>query len=296
MISNCPNCGLLKSTGVTGYALPQCLCQWKDPTTAQEWFSEIMGAALFDFQEATGCDSAEEYVRRKGQEHEALRLALEALEEIEKVMKQYNFDNGYVAIRRGFVLNAIRAIKELESQAPVAWRLNGESSLGHGKVFGDWKSGNPPADVADLASVDKNWSLEFAYTTPPAQRTEQEPVAMYREKCADGKRCLHGCHTNEPCYTHPPQRTEQEPVAIDWERIAKVQNAKLMAMCDEAGGFEKLCEVMNKYKATHPPQRKPLTDEQLLDLLDKIDNRTVRLPVGFRAFARAIEAAHGIKE
>jgi hypothetical protein len=47
----------------------------------------------------------------------------------------------------------------------------------------------------------------------------------------------------------------QEPVAIDWERIAKVQNAKLMAMCDEAGGFEKLCEVMNKYKATHPPQR-----------------------------------------
>ncbi len=38
----------------------------------------------------------------------------------------------------------------------------------------------------------------------------QEPVAMYREKCADGKRCLHGCHTNEPCYTHPPQRTEEK--------------------------------------------------------------------------------------
>jgi hypothetical protein len=50
---------------------------------------------------------------------------------------------------------------------PVAWRLNGESSLGHGKVFGKWKSGKPPKDVADLASVDKNWSLEFAYTTPP---------------------------------------------------------------------------------------------------------------------------------
>jgi len=48
---------------------------------------------------------------------------------------------------------------------------------------------------------------------------------------------------------------EQEPVAIDWERIAKVQNAKLMAMCDEAGGFEKLCEVMDKYEATHQPQR-----------------------------------------
>jgi hypothetical protein len=64
MISNCPNCGLLKSTGAMGYSLPQCLCQWKDPITAQEWFSEIMGAALFDFQEATGCDSAEEYKAR----------------------------------------------------------------------------------------------------------------------------------------------------------------------------------------------------------------------------------------
>ena len=29
--------------------------------TAQEWFSEVMGGALFDFQEATGCDTAEEF-------------------------------------------------------------------------------------------------------------------------------------------------------------------------------------------------------------------------------------------
>ncbi len=96
----------------------------------------------------------------------------------------------------------------------------------------------------------------------------------------------------------PPQRTEQEPVAIDWERIAKVQNAKLMAMCDEADGFEKLCEVMNKYKATHPPQRKPLTDKVLnviasqwhMNLLVGKDKADVM------SFARAIEAAHGIKE
>jgi len=48
---------------------------------------------------------------------------------------------------------------------------------------------------------------------------------------------------------------EQGPVATDWERIARVQNAKLMAMCNEAGGFEKLCEVMDKYEQTTPPQR-----------------------------------------
>ncbi len=65
---------------------------------------------------------------------------------------------------------------------PVAWRLNGESSLGHGKVFGKWKSGKPPKDVADLASVDKNWSLEFAYTTPPNVAT---PLAAQQEKNSD---------------------------------------------------------------------------------------------------------------
>ena len=41
-----------------------------------------------------------------------------------------------------------------------------------------------------------------------------KPVAMYREKCADGSRCLHGCHTNEPCHTRQqPEAEKQEPVA-----------------------------------------------------------------------------------
>ena len=42
------------------------------------------------------------------------------------------------------------------------------------------------------------------------------------------------------------------------------------------------------------PQRKPLTDEQLMIALLMVDPETKRLPSGFRAFARAIEAAHGI--
>ena len=63
---------------------------------------------------------------------------------------------------------------------------------------------------------------------------------------------------------------EQEPVATDWERIARVQNAKLMAMCNEAGGFEKLREVMDKYKETTPPQRTwvGLDDENMKELRD----------------------------
>ena len=48
---------------------------------------------------------------------------------------------------------------------------------------------------------------------------------------------------------------------------------------------------------THPqPKREPLTDEQILLLLSRIDECAVRLPRGLREFARAIEAAHGIKD
>ena len=46
---------------------------------------------------------------------------------------------------------------------------------------------------------------------------------------------------------------------------------------------------------TYPqPKREPLTDEQILRLLSRIDECAVRLPRGLREFARAIEAAHGI--
>ena len=45
---------------------------------------------------------------------------------------------------------------------------------------------------------------------------------------------------------------------------------------------------------TEQPQRKPLTDDQLLEILGDIDADTKRLPPGLKAFARAIERAHGI--
>ena len=47
---------------------------------------------------------------------------------------------------------------------------------------------------------------------------------------------------------------------------------------------------------TAPPQRKPLSDDELLAALKSVDSETARLPNGFKLFARAIEAAHGIGE
>jgi len=61
------------------------------------------------------------------------------------------------------------------------------------------------------------------------------------------------------------------PVATDWERIARVQDAKLRAMCNEPKAFEQLCEIMDRYEDLRPTppaaQRQwvGLTDEELLE-------------------------------
>jgi hypothetical protein len=47
---------------------------------------------------------------------------------------------------------------------------------------------------------------------------------------------------------------------------------------------------------TAPPQRKPLTDDEIKAVIQSIDPGEQYLPKALRQFARAIEAAHGIKE
>jgi hypothetical protein len=56
----------------------------------------------------------------------------------------------------------------------------------------------------------------------------------------------------------------QESVVTDWERIAKVQDAKLRAMCNEPKAFEQLCELMDKYEALRPtpPTAQPAPVQQ----------------------------------
>ena len=139
-------------------------------------------------------------------------------------------------------------------------------------------------------------ALEMANKTLDAQPA-QEPVAWIEHHKAGDNLVWEKPNKGTPLYTTPPEAQPapvQEPVATDWERIARVQNAKLMAVCDEAGGFEKLCEVMDKYEATTPPQRPwvGLADEDLRKLADK---HLFYQPEGYEvsgmfAFARAIEA------
>jgi hypothetical protein len=67
----------------------------------------------------------------------------------------------------------------------------------------------------------------------------------------------------------------------------------------EEGGAEPILAAIAELKLTSPPQRQPLTDEQVREISKKYalglafpyDSKTTP-----EMFARAIEAAHGIKE
>ncbi len=75
------------------------------------------------------------------------------------------------------------------------------------------------------------------------------------------------------------QAGEDTDEAIDW-------------LCGEHGGMFKLYEA---YFSPKPPQRKPLTDEQieLIRVSQEFDQWAIS-EAAFKYAARAIEAAHGI--
>ena len=84
----------------------------------------------------------------------------------------------------------------------------------------------------------------------------------------------------------------QEPVAWQWRRKDKAWSLD-NTFNSEVYPTTLDSEVRPLY--THPqPKREPLTDEQILRFLSRIDECAVRLPRGLREFARAVEAAHGI--
>jgi hypothetical protein len=86
----------------------------------------------------------------------------------------------------------------------------------------------------------------------------------------------------------------QEPVAVTYKEVADTMNALWGGTLKQV---QIAMELANKKLYTTPPAAQPavpLTDEQLLDILRGIDSDAVRLAPGFKAFARAIEAAHGI--
>lgn len=82
-----------------------------------------------------------------------------------------------------------------------------------------------------------------------------------------------------PLYTTPPQRTEQE------QQIETLKRC-LFQMQEAAK------DLVKQEKSLPSTQRKPLTDEEIGAILEGVNAYGTRL----YTFARAIEAAHGIKE
>ena len=90
---------------------------------------------------------------------------------------------------------------------------------------------------------------------------------------------------------------EQEPVAWRFTGIAGLKRYMTQKHYDaQTPEIKKWYEPFKCKNCTTPPQRKPLTDEQIKTIIQSIDPDEQYMPPALRQFARAIEAAHGIKE
>ena len=92
-----------------------------------------------------------------------------------------------------------------------------------------------------------------------------------------------------------PPRTEQEPVAHLWKCLGR-WSAYLVSNGEQADCAPPSWLVDAVNNATTTPQRKPLTDEEIWDAYMKAPVDIDCHVSDLHKFARAIEAAHGIKE
>ena len=98
------------------------------------------------------------------------------------------------------------------------------------------------------------------------------------------------------------ERLEREALSQDVQEPMKFEEKLALLIWDYQElerAFNKLTGgtwIRKKDTPTAAQPAIPLTDDQLLSALKSVDHETQRLPIGFRKFARAIEAAHGIKE
>ena len=138
---------------------------------------------------------------------------------------------------------------------------------------------------------------------------EQEPVCAHGvgktkcDFCKQPEQCKYPdckCATENPCLKGmaQPQRTHWEGCEEvhpeckkpEQEPVAHTLNCVCGAVWDVSpDGVEEMVHAPN------PPQRKPLTDEEALELWNKHEKHW-RFENNALAFTRAIEAAHGIKE
>ena len=164
------------------------------------------------------------------------------------------------------------------------------------RIASELRHYNPLADKYKGEFIHKGWAtrIEELLAQP-----EQEPVSEIMREMLD----VQGQHGNwnYDSYMHGLYNGMEYMVALAEKREPKFRDApevwlaKYEVKRNNFNNTESLTEV------TTPPQRKPLTDERIDYIYDQLvagqlESIEEQEDDPMRIFARAIEAAHGIKE
>ena len=135
---------------------------------------------------------------------------------------------------------------------------------------------------------------KMGYDAAKAEQPEQEPVGTVSVETKNDRRTYQFTATKRlpdgilDIYTAPPQPTEQEPfedLATELFVIAQISPAD--------DGFSETIERIESWLREHfstPPQRKPLTDEEIAETLGFGEHTTATTRAILTHAARAIEA------
>jgi hypothetical protein len=241
---------------------------------------------------------------------EALKLALEALEKLNNTNSYWWQEVDRDTVDK--IEPAITAIKEALAQpehdctrSHPHEEMNKECELRTeiARLTNCLKRANSQTE-----HFEREWYLRGDEIERLKAQPEQEPVASIFIS-GIGEREFDDWGHDLPVgrnllYTTPP--AQQEPVAkkkhepkIDLGKYAGTYGGYTTPEPSE-GYLQKAYRLANELRShlsIAPAQRKPLTNEQIRKLVNAtIDGVTVSDAVSFRAVARAIEAAHGIKE
>ena len=160
--------------------------------------------------------------------------------------------------------------------------------------------------IATVNAMDyeyQQWAKEYLAAIKEAlAQPEQEPVAWLCKR-KDGHFDVlsdQTCTKCFPVYTHPESEQNDKfcdanCVWTDHHPDCKLAQPEKQSVTwnDKIGGIgfkEPMPNANYKVTATVAPQRKPLTDEQIIEMYNE-----PRSDAEMLEFARAIEAAHGIK-
>ena len=148
-------------------------------------------------------------------------------------------------------------------------------------------------EALEMYLLETNSQFQRSAVTALREALAEQPVQQGCLRCNTPKKCaLHGC---SPLTWPAEQPAQQEPFAL---LVRKHSWNKGQYECAPPNapeyGRQWADERVWVYKSPQPAQ--PLTDEQLQEIEAAVWGAAFLRPHSARQFARAIEAAHGIKE